>query len=106
MPTAPERALNMLGMARRGGSVVTGTERVRDAARGGSLYLAVVARDAAHNARDKLLPLLDARHVPCVVHFERWELGAAVGRGPLSAVGVLDSALASRLLALLRDGAQ
>lgn len=99
----PARALGLLGMATRAGAVVPGTERVREAARAGTLRLAVVASDASDNSRGKLLPLLIARGISHVIRFERNELGAAVGRGPLSAVGVVDAALAARLLTLMDD---
>jgi ribosomal protein L7Ae-like RNA K-turn-binding protein len=101
---APDRALSLLGMATRAGAVVPGTERVRLAARGGTLQLALLAEDASENSRGKLMPLLSARGYAHVVRFTRAELGAATGRGPLSAVGVLDRALADRLQTLLRDG--
>jgi ribosomal protein L7Ae-like RNA K-turn-binding protein len=91
-------------MAMRAGAVVPGTERVREAARAGALRLAVMASDASDNSRGKLLPLLTACGISHVIRYERNELGAAVGRGPLSAVGVMDRALADRLLALLGDG--
>lgn len=95
----------MLGMAARAGAVVPGTDRVREAARSGTLQLAVLADDASDNSRGKLLPLLEARKLSFVVRSDRATLGAAVGRPPLSAVGVLDKRLAVRLQALLRDGA-
>lgn len=91
----------MLGMATRAGAVVPGTERVRLAARSGELRFALVAADASENSREKLLPLLAATGIPHVIRYDRAELGAAVGRAPLSAVGVLDAALADRLQALL-----
>jgi ribosomal protein L7Ae-like RNA K-turn-binding protein len=91
-------------MATRAGAVIPGTDRVREAARAGTLRLAVMASDASENSRGKLLPLLIARGISHVIRFERNELGAAVGRGPLSAVGVVDAALADRLLALMGDG--
>jgi ribosomal protein L7Ae-like RNA K-turn-binding protein len=102
---APDRTLALLGMATRAGSLVPGTDRVREAARGGSLRLVILAGDASDNSRGKLLPLLDATGVPYVIRFDRNELGAATGRPPLSAVGVVDSALADRLQQLLRDSA-
>ena len=98
---APDRALGLLGMATRAGAVVPGTERVREAARSGTLQLAIIAADASGNSRGKLLPLLAARGISHVIRFDRIELGAAVGRAPLSAVGVLDPALAERLATLL-----
>jgi ribosomal protein L7Ae-like RNA K-turn-binding protein len=102
---AADRALGLLGMSARAGAVVPGTGRVREAARGGSLRLAVLATDASENSRDKLVPLLEATGIPHVFRYDRNELGTAVGRSPLSAVGILDEGLADRLLALLRDRA-
>jgi ribosomal protein L7Ae-like RNA K-turn-binding protein len=104
--TSPDRVLGLLGMATRAGAVVPGTERVREAARAETLRLAVLATDASENSRGKLLPLLTARGISHVIRYERSELGAAVGRGPLSAVGVVDSALASRLLTLMGDSSR
>jgi ribosomal protein L7Ae-like RNA K-turn-binding protein len=98
---ASDRALGLLGMAMRAGAVVHGTERVREAARSGTLQLAVIAADASGNSRGKLLPLLTARGISHVIRYDRNELGAAVGRAPLSAVGVMDRALAKRLHELL-----
>jgi len=100
---AADRALGLLGLATRAGAVVPGTEQVREAARAGKLRLALIASDASDNSRGKLLPLLAARGISHVIRFERSELGAAVGRGPLTAVGVVDAALAARLLILLDD---
>jgi ribosomal protein L7Ae-like RNA K-turn-binding protein len=103
-PARPDRVLSLLGMATRAGAVVPGTERVREAARAGTLRLAVMASDASENSRGKLLPLLTARGISHVIRYERNELGAAIGRGPLGAVGVVDTALADRLLTLMHDG--
>jgi ribosomal protein L7Ae-like RNA K-turn-binding protein len=103
---APDRALGLLGMATRAGAAVPGTGRVREAARAGTLRLAVLATDASDNSRGKLLPLLAARGISHVIQYDRVALGAAVGRPPLSAVGVLDAGLADRLQTLLRSGAK
>jgi ribosomal protein L7Ae-like RNA K-turn-binding protein len=97
----PEAALRLLGLAARAGAIIPGTERVRLAARGRGLHFVLVAADAAANAMDKLIPLLRARLIPYVVVASRDELGLAVGRSPLSAVGVTDPRLASRLRELL-----
>jgi ribosomal protein L7Ae-like RNA K-turn-binding protein len=103
---APDRALGLLGMATRAGAAVPGTERVREAARAGTLRFAVLATDASDNSRGKLLPLLAARGISHVIQYDRVALGAAMGRAPLSAVGVLDPGLADRLQTLLRSGAK
>ena len=96
-----EQALNLLGLAARAGSALPGTERVREAARGGKLIFAILAADASANSRGKLEPLLAALAIPYVIRFDRVELGAAVGRAPLGAVGVIDPSLGRRLQSLL-----
>ena len=70
---------------------------MREAARGGTLRFAIVAEDTSDNSLDKLLPLLEKRGLPHVVAFTREELGAAVGRAPLGAVGITDSNFAEQL---------
>ncbi len=63
--------------------------------------MVLVAEDASANAKEKLLPLLAKRGIGYVVAASRDALGAAVGRAPLSAVGVTDRAFADRLKALI-----
>ncbi|HSJ14938.1 MAG TPA: ribosomal L7Ae/L30e/S12e/Gadd45 family protein [Longimicrobiales bacterium] len=99
--TPAEQALKLLGLAARAGTVLPGTERVREAARSGRLTFAVLAADASENSRGKLAPLLAARRIPFVIRFDRVQLGAAVGRAPLGAVGLIDSSLGRRLQSLL-----
>ena len=93
----------MLGLAARAGAVVPGTERVREAARSGKLHFALVASDLSDNSRDKLLPLLDARQIPYAIVSDRDALGGAVGRAPLSALGITEKNLAGRVVRLLEE---
>jgi ribosomal protein L7Ae-like RNA K-turn-binding protein len=95
--SAPEAALRYLGLAARGGAVVPGTERVREAVRGKGTLLVLLATDASENSRDKLMPLLTARGTPHAVAFTRAQLGWAVGRSPLGAVAITDAGLAGRI---------
>ena len=50
--------LQLVGLARRAGFAVVGTQAVRDAARRGELSVVVVAEDATENARKRLRVLL------------------------------------------------
>ena len=97
--------LQLIGLAARAGAIAWGTERVRDATRKGRVRFAVVAADLTDTGRDKLIPLLEGRGVDFAVRYTRAELGSAVGRGPLAAIGVTHSGFAERLEALLREGA-
>jgi ribosomal protein L7Ae-like RNA K-turn-binding protein len=96
-PAPPDAALRLLGLAARAGALLPGTEQVRDAARRGALRFVLVAGDTSDNSLDKLVPLLVKRGVPHVVGFTRAELGTAVGRAPLSAVGITNRSFAQQL---------
>jgi ribosomal protein L7Ae-like RNA K-turn-binding protein len=80
----------------RGRGVVIGVEQVRMAARKRTgLAFAFVAPDASQHALDKVVPLLNAKRVPFTDGLGAEALGAAVGRGTVAAVGVVDPALAA-----------
>jgi ribosomal protein L7Ae-like RNA K-turn-binding protein len=96
---AERRLLALVGLGMRSRGVVIGVDQVKAAAKGGSLALAVVASDAARNSREKLLPLLAARQVTVLQGPSAEALGAALGRGPTVAVGVVDRALANGMRA-------
>lgn len=89
--------LNMLGLAARAGAVLPGTERVREAARSDELHFVLVAADASDNSLDKLLPLLAKRSIRHAVVLDRVTLGGAVGKAPLSALGITEIKLAKRV---------
>lgn len=91
------RALSFLGLAARSGAVVTGTAAVREAVRQGSVELVLLAADASGNARSKLEPLLARRGIRWLEVPDRASLGAAVGKAPLSAVGVVGRDFGRRL---------
>lgn len=101
MPGQGERALlNLMGLAARARKLVFGTDMARGAARDGSLAAALVAADASPTQSKKLVPLLQARGIPYAVCLTRADIGAAIGRGPVSAVGFTDKSFARRALEL------
>lgn len=93
--------MQLLGLAARAGAVAFGTQQVREAARSGRIRFALVAADLTETGRDKLVPVLEGRSVPYEIRYDRADLGRAVGKSPLAAVGVVDSGFAERLMALL-----
>lgn len=102
-PGAPERALlSLLGLAARARALTLGTDMVRGAAREGRLAGAILAADASPTQARKLVPLLQARGIPFAVCSGQDELGAALGRGPVSAVGLNDPSFARRVMELAR----
>jgi ribosomal protein L7Ae-like RNA K-turn-binding protein len=100
---APERALlSLLGLAARARALTLGTDMVRGAAREGKLSGALLAADASPTQARKLVPLLTARGIPYAVCSAQADLGAAIGRGPVSAVGLNDPSFARRVMELAR----
>lgn len=91
-------ALALLGIARRAGAVVKGTDATRRALRRGEVRLVLVARDGSETQRKKVFPLVRSQGVKWRSLGDRAELGSAVGREPLTMVGVTDSGFAKSLL--------
>jgi ribosomal protein L7Ae-like RNA K-turn-binding protein len=93
--------LGLLGLGVRGGRVIVGVPRVREAARRGALRLAVIAPDASRHSLAKVTPLLEAKRIRIIEGPDAARLGAAVGRESTAAVGVVDSDLARGILAIV-----
>jgi len=96
--------LRLLGLARRAGSLVAGSEAVKGAARSGSLRAVVFARDASTNAVHRIEPSLLRQGVRSSACGDRAALGAALGKGPIAVVGITDAALARTVLDRLEAG--
>ncbi len=94
------RLLGLLGLGVRGRGAVVGVERVREAARKGTLAVAVVAPDASRHSRDKVVPLLTARRIRIIEGPSAEVLGRAVGKESTAVVGITDRALAKGVFAL------
>lgn len=101
--TATHPGLQLLGLAARAGAALPGTGRVVDGVRAGQVKFALVAADLTDTGRAKLVPVLEREAVPYRVQFSREQLGRAVGKSPLAAVGVVDAGFGERLEALF-DG--
>ena len=98
-----DRILRLLGLGVRGRGAVVGVERVRDAARAGTLSFVVVAADASRHSLEKLLPLLRARRINFFEVPSAAALGAVAGRDQAVAIGVVDRNLAKGIRDLIRS---
>jgi ribosomal protein L7Ae-like RNA K-turn-binding protein len=83
---------------------LVGVEQVRNAAKRGKLYLAVIAPDASRNSLDKVVPLLRAKRVRVIEGPSASALGAAVGRNATAAIGIVDRDLARGIRAITDQG--
>ena len=93
--------LRLLGIARRAGSLIAGSEAVKDAARSGSLRAVVFARDASANAVRRIAPSVERQGVRWSACGDRTTLGASLGKGPIAVVGITDASLARAVLGRL-----
>jgi ribosomal protein L7Ae-like RNA K-turn-binding protein len=89
----------LLGLGLRGGNVVVGVAGVRAGLQRGTLACVVLAQDAGQRTIEKVARLAEARKIPVLRGPIAAELGVALGRPPVQAVGVADQALARGLLA-------
>ncbi len=98
-----EKVVRLLGLGMRGRLVCVGVELTRNAVMSNKVQVAVVALDASHNSRDKIVPLLTARGVNIIAIASADLLGGAVGRATTTVVGVLDKKLALGVRAACGD---
>lgn len=94
------RILGLLGLGVRGRLALVGVDRVREAAKRGVLRVAIVARDASPNSRQKVDGLLAGRAVPTAYVASASELGQVAGREATTVIGVTDPKLAAGILAI------
>jgi ribosomal protein L7Ae-like RNA K-turn-binding protein len=100
-PADAERALvELLGLAARARALVHGTDGTRRGIRDGEVAGVLLAADSSPTQSKKLVPLLEARGVPYAACLTRAVIGAAVGQGAVSALGILDKNFARRLMEL------
>ncbi len=90
-------ALGLLGLARRAGAVVVGVDATRRSLGSGEVRLVVVADDASESQYKKVRNLIRSRGVPVRRVSARDVLGRALGRSPLSVVGVTAGSFAMQL---------
>jgi predicted RNA-binding protein YlxR (DUF448 family) len=91
-----QRALALLGLARRAGQLRTGFEKVREDLRAGRVALLLAAADGAVDGRGKLAAL--AGELPVIALFDSAELSAALGVDGVVHAGVAAGGMAERLL--------
>ena len=94
-------ALNLVGLTRRAGRAVIGTKAVREAARRGTLSLALVSRDAGDNALSRVVPVFDATGTPWLLCGSHETLGRAIGRDRAVVIGIEDARMGRRMRQIL-----
>lgn len=92
------RILNLIGMARKAGSVVSGSNSVLQELGKPSAFFLMVATDAAEGTADKILNRAKGSEVPFVKMFNKQTLGSAVGRDERSHLVLTNKQFAKNLI--------
>ncbi len=99
---AEKEVADLLGLAKRGGQLVAGFEKVAEALRLGKIRLLIEAKDGADDGRRKLAELarssLGASAIDICAPFPAAKLAAALGREHVVHVAVKPSGIADRLI--------
>lgn len=93
------KLLGLLGLGARAGHLVIGVDAVRSAVQADKCVCVVMASDAGPRAEQKVGRLVRGKDVPLLTGPPSEEIGNALGRPPVQAVGIRDRALASGVLA-------
>lgn len=96
--TSEERILGYLGLAARGGNIVSGDFSTEKSVKTGKARLVVLAGDSSDNTKEKYEKLCASRGIPCFSFSDRETIGRAVGKDWRACLAVTDSRLAAAVL--------
>ena len=99
-----QRALNYLGLARRGGNIAIGEEPVGIACRGSHARLLILAKDAADHTFRRARSYTASGKPPVIrVSFTKEELGNAMGVNAVAMCALTDVSLAQAFVQALDE---
>ena len=96
----PEAIYRLIGLARRAGRLVLGSEAVERAARSGTITLLILAGDAGPNTTSRMEQVGRVTQTPVLVVDDRKTLGHWTGHKERVVAGLADQGFANRILAL------
>lgn len=99
--TLMARAIACIHMARKAGRAVSGYTQVTRALDKALVACLLIAEDGAPERRQTYTTRCQKRRIPCRSFLTKTQLGALVGRDECSAIAILDTHLAERLMCYL-----
>ena len=98
-----DRVLSLLGLAARGGNVVSGGFATEEAVKRGKAHLVIIASDASDNTTKKFRNSSEFYGVPCVYYSVKQALGHAIGKEERSWLAVTEKGFADSIQKHLLD---
>lgn len=92
-----DKVLMNLGLAKRAGSVITGTEKVVEGLRNNKLSLVLLASDTAYNTNKRITDKALTYNVEVIIKYTSAELSKALGGLNCHVIGIIDRGFAKLL---------
>lgn len=91
------KVFSLLGLAQRGGHVVSGEFMTERSVKEGKAYLVIVAADASDNTKKKFTDMCNFYHVPIAFYGTKDEIGHSIGKEMRASVAVTDVGLSGAI---------
>lgn len=96
--------MNLLGLGRRAGNLISGDMAVRTAIAKRQTKLIILSKDAADRTKKAFRELAHPGNIPIIDYSTKIELGCMLNKPPRSVLAVLDQNLARGILRALERG--
>jgi ribosomal protein L7Ae-like RNA K-turn-binding protein len=96
------KAYRLLGLAKRAGKVVSGTDGVVNSVRYGKAGVVILAKDASENTKKQIRDKCNSFNVPLIDTALRDELSHSIGAENAAAVAVSDTNFAKAILEICK----
>lgn len=98
-----KETLNMIGIAKRAGKVMSGAYQVEQAVHKRQARLVIAAEDASDNTKKHISDMCRYRRIPWTAAGDKASLGRAVGQESRTCLAVTDAGLAAAIMRLLEE---
>ena len=96
-----DKIIGMLGLARRAGALIYGSDSTAQKIRFGKVYLAIVANDASDRTKKLIRNKSTSFNVPMYEYSTAAELGAKLGKSDISVISVSDRNFAKAIINII-----
>lgn len=92
---------SFLGLARKAGRLISGTENCEKAIRSNKAKLVILAEDASANTKKKFFDMCSYRKVCLKIFGQKAHIGYAIGKDVTAVVCIKDSGFAGKIIKML-----
>ena len=93
-----KRSLNYLGIAKRSGNLICGTDMVVKSLSTGKIKIILLASDASSNTKDKIIKKAFYYQIQVCEVFSSMELSSSVGKDHIMVMAIVDEGIKSAFL--------